>query len=70
MQPPHREEDLPVCRVKLSRAAVKVPGMSCAKQEKATCEGASGSVAPTFMRSQQGSVHVLENMCSLFCLGI
>lgn len=70
MQPPHRGGDLPILRVKLSPVAVKVPGTSSAKQEKAAREGASGSVAPTFMRIQQGSMHVLENVCSLPCLGI
>lgn len=65
MQPPYREGDLPICRVELTPVAVEVPGVPCAKQEKAAGEGASGSVAPTFMRSQQGSVHVLEHKCSL-----
>lgn len=61
----NREGDLPICRVKLTPVAVGVPAMPCAKQEKAAGEGASGSVAPTFMRSQQGSGHVLEHKCSL-----
>lgn len=46
------------------------PWHAFCKTRESSMRGCQWVIAPSFMRSQQGSVHVLGHMCSLLHLGI